>query len=711
MTDARRPTVQGTVPAASDLDRAARSVMGATSAKTFAFNGSWICPMCNVVYPAITPSTPNWMERSILHLKNDCLAIRSGQRIPKLTTDQLRKNSLAQAVRIAYAADPTWKIRDYIGNWYCPYCITSGLRVASQPPFSPTEVESILNHVLRCPSFADGTGAPKTVAQIRQALDQSNARHERNVRIILSNQASKIFSFEHFWICPICGKIVPEITQDIVNWGEMAAKHLREVCPPVKEGQLASRLPPYQLKKNVMAEGLHHVIPVDPIYQIRDRSGRWYCPFCIHSPVVVTPPDGALTETDVKAIAGHILPCFYFDNGRGSPKDPVKLQEVVRQANSKLDTSQGLDGKLKEDPVWRVRDRNGCWVCPYCRKPVLSVSFSPMRAEDAVDDVSHHLLKSCDAYKAKKAPARDVTELTVLEEKTKVVARTVEEEKTELVQVDRKIYEMMVRMAKNHVIQKSDSQQEMEGMLVSAQKTQMKMLPKAPAVPGIEIEVLYRPMQHLSGDFYDFVPFDADHLGFIIGDVSGHGLDAALVMGMSKKVLAMAGRLQVDPKEVLSYANEMIRPDLDRGTFITACYGMLHLQERVFRFASAGHNPVLLYNPVRGEQPVAMRPAGIALGIADNAQMEAVLEQMELQLQTGDVILLYTDGVVEQPDPTGEMLQIEGLIDIVRMHGGKDARQLLAAIDARLTEFRGDKEQDDDVTVVCIRVSDGPGPE
>jgi sigma-B regulation protein RsbU (phosphoserine phosphatase) len=182
-------------------------------------------------------------------------------------------------------------------------------------------------------------------------------------------------------------------------------------------------------------------------------------------------------------------------------------------------------------------------------------------------------------------------------------------------------------------------------------------------------------------------------------------------MGMSKKVLAMAGRLQVDPKEVLSYANEMIRPDLDRGTFITACYGMLHLQERVFRFASAGHNPVLLYNPVRGEQPVAMRPAGIALGIADNAQMEAVLEQMELQLQTGDVILLYTDGVVEQPDPTGEMLQIEGLIDIVRMHGGKDARQLLAAIDARLTEFRGDKEQDDDVTVVCIRVSDGPGPE
>jgi serine phosphatase RsbU (regulator of sigma subunit) len=707
MADVRRPTVQGNVPAATDLDRAARAVMGAPSAKTFAFNGSWICPMCNGVYNTIAATTANWMERAILHLKNDCQAIRSGQRIPKTPPDQLRKTGLNQAVRFAYAADPTWKMRDFIGNWYCPYCITSGLRVASQPPFAPAEVELILSHVLRCASFNGGAGTPKTAAQIRHAIDQSNAKLERNVRVILSNQASKIFSFEHFWICPMCGKIIPEITKDVVNWQDMAAKHLREVCPPVKEGQLASKLPPYQLKKNVLAEGLHHVIPVDPIYQIRDRSGRWYCPFCMHGPVTVTPPNGKLSVADIKAIAGHILPCFYFESGRATPRDPAKLEEIVRQANSKLDASSGLDAKLKEDPVWRVRDRNGCWVCPYCRKPVLSVSFSPIRAEDAVDDVSQHLLKSCDAYRQKKAPARDVSELTVIEERTKVVARTVAEERTELIQVDRKIYEMMVRMAKDHVIQKSDTHQEMEGMLVSAQKTQMKMLPKAPILPGIEIEVLYRPSQHLSGDFYDFVRYDPEHLGFIIGDVSGHGIDAALVMGMAKKVLAMAGRMQVNPKEVLSYANEMIRPDLDRGTFITACYGVLHLQERMFRFSSAGHNPVLLYNAARGDQPVAMRPAGIALGIADNAQMESVLEQMELSLQEGDVVILYTDGVVEQPDPAGEMLQIEGLMEIVQQHGGGEARHLLAAIDRRLTEFRGSKAQEDDVTVVCIRVLSG----
>jgi serine phosphatase RsbU (regulator of sigma subunit) len=290
------------------------------------------------------------------------------------------------------------------------------------------------------------------------------------------------------------------------------------------------------------------------------------------------------------------------------------------------------------------------------------------------------------------------------EGKTQVVARTVADEKTELIQVDRKIYEMLVRMAKDHVIGKSDSQGEMERTLVSAQKTQMKMLPKAPMIPGFEIDVLYRPSQQLSGDFYDFVPYNDNHIGFLIGDVSGHGIDAALVMGMAKKVLAIAGRMQEDPKEVLSYANEVIRPDLDRGTFITSCYSVLHLEDRQFRFASAGHNPVLLYNPVRGDQPVAMRPAGIALGIADSAQMESALEQMEFSLQPGDVVLQYTDGVVEQTNPAGDMLQIEGLMDVMRTRAADGVRQLLDAIDAELTRFRGTQPQEDDVTVVCFRV-------
>jgi serine phosphatase RsbU (regulator of sigma subunit)/rubrerythrin len=703
MVEIRRPTVQGATPATGDLEKAARSVMASPNAKVFAFNGCWICPMCSAVLNTVTAMQSNWMERAILHLKSECPAIRSGQRIPKIPPDQLKKSALPHAARFSFASDASWKCRDFIGNWYCPYCLAGGIRVAGPPPFAPAEVEAIIAHILQCGAFGGGTGAPKTAAQIRQVVEHSNARLERQVRLILANPASKVFSFDLFWICPMCGKIRKEVTRDVVNWTEMAAKHLREECAPVKEGQLAPKLPPYQLKKNVLEEGIRCVIPVSPLYQHRDQAGRWVCPYCMHQTAKVA-PEGPLTPADVEAIAAHVSKCFYFDSGRGATKDPDLLKQIVRQSNTKLDASQDLHSRLRDDPVWRVRDRNGCWVCPYCRKPVLAVSFQPTRAEDSVDDVSQHLLRFCDAYRQKKAPAQDVSELVALEEKTQVVARTVSDEKTELIQVDRKVYEMMVRMAKDHVLQRSDSQSEMEGMLVSAQKAQLKMLPKTPALPGFEIDVLYRPSQQLSGDFYDFVRYDEGHVGFLIGDVSGHGIDAALVMGMAKKVLSMAGRMQSDPKEVLSYANEMIRPDLDRGTFITSCYGVLHIEDRCFRFASAGHNPVLLYNPARGELPVAMRPAGIALGLAEAAQMESALEQMEFSLQPGDVVLQYTDGVVEQTNPEGEMLQIEGLIEVMRTNADRGVRHLLNAVETALTRFRGATDQEDDVTVVCFRV-------
>jgi serine phosphatase RsbU (regulator of sigma subunit) len=173
---------------------------------------------------------------------------------------------------------------------------------------------------------------------------------------------------------------------------------------------------------------------------------------------------------------------------------------------------------------------------------------------------------------------------------------------------------------------------------------------------------------------------------------------------MAKKVLSMAGRMQTDPKEVLAYANEMIRPDLDRGTFITSCYGVLHTTDRLFRFASAGHNPILLYNPLRGDLPVAMRPGGIALGLAEAAQMEAALEQMEFSLQTGDVVLQYTDGVVEQTNAAGDMLQIEGLIEVMRVNADRDVRHLLNAVEGAISTFRGQTAQEDDITVVCFRV-------
>jgi serine phosphatase RsbU (regulator of sigma subunit) len=714
MAESRRRATPATLPTTGDLDRAARTILQAPSAKVFSFDTYWVCPMCTEVMESITSTTPRWADLALAHLKTACPAVLEGQRIPKIVPDQLRKNALPKGVRFTFASNPAWKYRDYHGAWYCPYCITSGIRVASLPPFTSREVDAIIAHILGCYAFDDGKGVPLPPAELRKAVDQSNGRLERVVRLILANPASRVFSFDTFWICPMCTRIVREVARSDAEWIELAARHLRVECGPVREGQIAPKMTPYQMQKKVLDEGLRCVIPLNPLWQHRDRSGRWYCPYCVEGDVQV-PPEGPFTESDVDRIVRHVLHCFYFDSGRGTPKAVALLEETVRQADVRLDASQDLQTKLAEDPVWRVRDRNGCWLCPYCRRPVPAVDFSPVRPEDAVEDISQHLLKHCSGYRERVEPARDVSELAGVEETTRVVTRTLADERTELIQVDKKIYEMLVRIAKDNMVSRTESSHQMEQTLATAQKTQLKMLPKAPVVPGLEIEVLYRPSQQLSGDFYDFVWYDPRHLGLLIGDVSGHGIDAALVMGVIKKVLSLAGRMQQDPKDVLTYANEMIRPDLEPGTFITACYGVLDLSERVLRFASAGHNPILLFNPARGDMPVAMRPASLAMGIADSAQMEAALEQMEFSLQPGDVVLQYTDGLVEQSNPAGEMIEIEGLMEILRRESGEGIQNLLACIEEYLIQFRGEKPQEDDVTVLCFRVlepseSDTPLP-
>jgi serine phosphatase RsbU (regulator of sigma subunit) len=505
----------------------------------------------------------------------------------------------------------------------------------------------------------------------------------------------------------MCTRVIQDVLREDPGWQAQAARHLQTACSPIQQGHTTPRVPPAQLKQIATEEGVRAIIPRDPVWRYQDQSGQWYCPYCIQSGVRIS-RGSALTESDVAQIVQHVTHCFYFDGGRGTPKAADAIVAAVKQADSKLVASRDLRRRLTEDPVWRVRDRNGCWVCPYCRRPVLAVNFLPSRPETAIEAVSVHLVGTCPAYRAGREPARDASELTAGNSGERAVARTVAERKAEFVQVEKQVYEMLVRIAKEHVTKTEEAPDESRTLL-AARQTQMKMLPKAPSIPGFEIDVLYRPSHQLSGDFYDFIPLDGNHLGFLIGDVSGHGIDAALVMGVIKKVLHLAGRMQSEPKRMITYGNEVIRPDLKRGTFITACCGVLDLTHRAFRFSNAGHNPVLLYNRDRVPQPVALRPAGIALGIVDSSQMESSLEEMEVPLEPGDVVLQYTDGVVEQANPAGERVRIEGLMELMQRESDQGVPHLLGAIDRFLTQYRGEIPQGDDITVVCFRAVEPAG--
>jgi sigma-B regulation protein RsbU (phosphoserine phosphatase) len=240
--------------------------------------------------------------------------------------------------------------------------------------------------------------------------------------------------------------------------------------------------------------------------------------------------------------------------------------------------------------------------------------------------------------------------------------------------------------------------------LQKAAKQQQHMLPDLPKVPGFDFEVLYRPMSTVSGDFYDFFEVSKNEIGVAIGDVSGHGMEAALVMSMVKKSLKIHGKGVSSAAETLRVTNADLKDDLAEGTFLSVFYGVLNTSKKVLRFSRAGHSPLVVFNPKRPQKLTPFEPKGIAVGIDKGPVFNRTLEEMELQLMPGDMLMQFTDGAVEATNRKKEEFGAERLYAAIEQYGTHEARYLAHMIELTIKEFRGDVPTEDDLTVMCIRV-------
>ena len=132
---------------------------------------------------------------------------------------------------------------------------------------------------------------------------------------------------------------------------------------------------------------------------------------------------------------------------------------------------------------------------------------------------------------------------------------------------------------------------EMEQSIRLARRRQLHMLPAMPKVEGFDFRALYTPCANVSGDFYDFIKVSEHEIGIALGDVSGHGIEAGIIMGMAKKALQIYAKGLSSPKQALALTNADLAVDLGESTFVSAAYGVLDTRERIFRFARAGNNP------------------------------------------------------------------------------------------------------------------------
>ncbi|MBN1533402.1 MAG: SpoIIE family protein phosphatase [Spirochaetes bacterium] len=230
-----------------------------------------------------------------------------------------------------------------------------------------------------------------------------------------------------------------------------------------------------------------------------------------------------------------------------------------------------------------------------------------------------------------------------------------------------------------------------------AQQIQRGIIPSMPpAVPYLAIASFYKPQTILGGDFYDFLRMpDPGMLGIFIGDVTGHGVPAALVTSMIKILLEISGELREEPGRLLEYINRTVIGQIG-DNFITALYGIYDSGTRSFSFSRGGHeHPLLIRDGVCS--PVSSR--GRMLGV----EQEITYEVTGLALRPGDKLLLYTDGLLEEINGFGENFG-DQLFQEIEQRAHLPAEGLVRSIHSALQGFNGGMDFQDDVSMICIQV-------
>lgn len=226
------------------------------------------------------------------------------------------------------------------------------------------------------------------------------------------------------------------------------------------------------------------------------------------------------------------------------------------------------------------------------------------------------------------------------------------------------------------------------------------VFPPYPNRPEFSIYAGTTPAREVGGDFYDFYLLDGDRLAFLIADVSGKGIPAAMFMMTAKALLKSSAESGLPVEQVFATTNDKLCAGNDAGMFVTAWMGVLELSTGLLHYANAGHNPPLLCRGDGGFEYLRVKPNFVLAG------MEGVpFRSHTLQLHPGDTLFLYTDGVTEAHD-TAQHLYGEGrLLACLESSRGLDVQALCEAVKSDVDVYAGQREQFDDITLLCLRLT------
>ena len=239
---------------------------------------------------------------------------------------------------------------------------------------------------------------------------------------------------------------------------------------------------------------------------------------------------------------------------------------------------------------------------------------------------------------------------------------------------------------------------QMQKEMQMAYDIQVNLLPKAPPIlKGFDIAGISIPAQVVGGDYFDFIPVEENRLAICLGDVSGKGLPAALLMANLQATIRGQTLLKPPPKDCLNRSNKLLYQSTDRQKFATLFYSILDTENHQLCYANAGHNRPFLFS--QNQQPQSLESAGIVLSFLENYDFN----EGKISFNPDDLLLIYSDGITEAMDASGEEFGEERLAALVDEHKKESAQNVINIVIDAVNKHAEGRPQMDDMTLVVIK--------
>lgn len=242
---------------------------------------------------------------------------------------------------------------------------------------------------------------------------------------------------------------------------------------------------------------------------------------------------------------------------------------------------------------------------------------------------------------------------------------------------------------------------QLEDDLQLSQTVQRALFPtRVPSISGYDIAAFSRPAQIVTGDYFDFLQFEDGTHGFVVADVSGHGMSAGMLMTSLQTVFHTLTPTTDSPVDVLGRINHLYVHNINFSTFVTIFFARLDPQTGALSYASAGHNPPLLHRRA-SEESYWLKPTGPAVGLVGG---HSYLERTH-QLMDGDMLVLYTDGIIEALSPNGiDQFGYERLAQVIHEYEALPAKEVINKVIQAVNSFTQSNLISDDITLIVCKV-------